>query len=291
LTFDINLGTQRDFQSGDTAFFINFKRVMETKSRRPSILDILVRYLTFFYLIFVIIGYLSSYLYYIQFRIDISSYFTLEDYITSFFDVLPGLIIGALTLLILGILNYNKIKKAKARIESHVNDENITNTIYSQIDEKNLNSFRWALIVSTICFAIIILVLIFTRSKLFFLFLILSIWFVCFSGVFTLIYFLKVNKALDFNFEKISIIAETLLFILFIQCGWGTLNGFFTLKSSSWVPKTTININSGESINSSDSILFLGVSKDYVFLYDKLDQKSIVFNRLNIISIESEQNK
>jgi hypothetical protein len=64
-------------------------------------------------------------------------------------------------------------------------------------------------------------------------------------------------------------------------------DGYKLLTSTTNLQKMTFNLDTGKTIITSDSTLYLGLSKDYIFLYNKLRKKTLIYNKSTIKLIES----
>jgi hypothetical protein len=87
-----------------------------------------------------------------------------------------------------------------------------------------------------------------------------------------------------------------LLAMLIVTLSWAEfydtyINGLYLLNSKTNRQKMIFNFDTGKSIKTSDSTLYLGKSKDYIILFDKSNKKASFYNRSSIKLIESEGKK
>jgi|ERR1035437_5403901 hypothetical protein len=88
---------------------------METTNEKPSIFDGFVRNTIIFYLLLILVGYLSILSYYKLFGVNISEYFGIEDYIDIFFNNLFLLILFSMLNIIALLIARNHSQKQRAR--------------------------------------------------------------------------------------------------------------------------------------------------------------------------------
>jgi hypothetical protein len=82
---------------GNAALYPEFKLIHMKPETNNSIFDVFIKNSFIFYLLLILFGYLTIYLYYNIFNIDIYNYFSLEDYLNLFFRNLILVIVIAST--------------------------------------------------------------------------------------------------------------------------------------------------------------------------------------------------
>ena len=93
-------------------------------------------------------------------------------------------------------------------------------------------------------------------------------------------------------FQPIHLLIAILIAVLSWAEFYDTfISGLILLNNKTNDQKMTFNFDTGKSIKTSDTTLYLGKSKDYIILFDKPNKKAFVYNRSTIRSIESEDKK
>ena len=151
---------------------------------------------------------------------------------------------------------------------------------------KNKKAFIYLSIAS------IILLLIFQYTSNY---LILCILLGAFGGalIFGILYFM-----IRFQNLKLSQLRPIhgLIGILIVILSWfefyiSIADGISLMTTKSNTQAMTFRFDNGISIQTSDSLLYLGKSRDFIFLFDKSDKKAFIFNKSTIKSIEKESQK
>lgn len=247
---------------------------------KKSILEGFVQNAVIFYLLLILLGHVSIYCYYDIFNIPVFDYFNIEDIINVFFKnfiftILFVIFMFGASILLL-VITYFIFK----------------NKIEKEIDEKEVEKRRkrkilrsLILFIVAIIMEIVYLIVYFkTHSKTSILGSTVTIGAIIMGGSLYLIYLL--------NDRKITNIGNNTIIIIFIGIIFGFFNywlfyaqGIILYKSDHNKQKMTFNFNNGNKIRTSDSLLFLGKSMDYLFFFNKSNKESQIYDRTLIESI------
>jgi hypothetical protein len=261
--------------------------VIKTKIEKPSIFEGLVRNSIIFYLILIILGYITTAGYYRIFDIDVYDFFAVEDYLNVVFKNL--LLIGIITIsyIVIGsiLVLYVRIKAKSDALNEDVLLEGKKEDIKS-----SRKFFKILFIISVFLMLASLIIYLVTKKLTFLSGLVLSFFPLLISGSWVLL--IDLNQS---GLYKISTPQRFLLVLLLISVYFNFyfyyIKGVSLYVSKSNYQKMTFQFNSGKSITTSDSTLYLGSSKDYIFLYSKSDKKAFIYNKSTVTSIESESKK
>ena len=265
---------------------------MKTKiKKRLSMLDRFVGNIIIFYLLIIFIGYISILGYYKLFGINVSEYFAIEDYVNIFFNNLIGLVI---LILIFSLIFFFMLTYLEKEGELKKLGYNFMNTLRIKSNTIGFKNFKTKIKRFSIYMGIfsIILFMIY-RFLSNYNFLIAFILFFGGALFFGIIYLMiKLQNFKLAIFQPIHL----LLAILIVTLSWAEfydtfISGLFLLNSKTNRQKMIFNFDAGKSIKTSDSTLYLGSSKGYIFLYSKPGNKAFIYNKSTVKSIESEIDK
>jgi hypothetical protein len=261
--------------------------VIKTKIEKPLIFEGLVRNSIIFYLILIILGYITTAGYYRIFGIDVYDYFTVEDYLNVVFENLFLVSIITIGYIVIGsiLVLYVKIK---AKAESLKEDPIKEGTKRGNITSKK--SFRFLFIIAIVGTFLALINAFITKKITDIDGFILCLYSVLISGSFLLLTDLDVYGLYKNSLPQRFLIVFLLLSVYFNFYLVFT-KGVHLYVSKSNNQKISFQFNSGKSITTSDSTLYLGSSKDYIFLYSKSDKKAFIYNKSTVTSIESESKK
>jgi hypothetical protein len=89
------------------------------------------------------------------------------------------------------------------------------------------------------------------------------------------------------NMTKSKVFLITfVVFVFSMKLASNINHGYRTKNLESTVVKETIYLNNGAIIKTSDSILYLGSSKNYIFIFNKLQNKAFIYDRTTILYTE-----
>jgi hypothetical protein len=259
---------------------------METNNEQPSIFDGFVRNTIIFYLLLIIVGYLSNLTYYKLFDFDISGYLVVEDYTNIFFNNLYLLIImvGYYFFSYPAILHFRK-KRAESRILRFPNEAD--RGLY--IDKKIKKFKTYTTVISNISlltFLVLYLIYDFSNNINVLRFLIGFSWVPLTSVAMVYLDQLEEFKLIKVNAFRLALVLAVIS-LSWMKYYYTFRDGYKLLTSTTNLQKMTFNLDTGKTIITSDSTLYLGLSKDYIFLYNKLRKKTLIYNKSTIKLIES----
>jgi hypothetical protein len=267
---------------------------MKLKSKKqPSILERFVRNTIIFYLLLEIVGYFSVSSYYNMFGIDVTDYFATEDYLNIFFKEFISLAIFPIILLILLLFLLSKEEKDSSYKKlgyNFLSSFTIEPTSIGFIHFKT--SLRKTLIIFIIISIIsIILYLFLFKIKNFTLTLMVAVLGVVFTfgAIYVMIRFheLKISKFYPLDLLVLLIITMSSWVVFYLSL----ISGHVLLSSKVNDQNMTFHFINGNVVKTSDSTLYLGKSKDYIFLYSKPGNKAFIYNRSRIEFIDKRNNK
>jgi hypothetical protein len=249
---------------------------------KPTIFETFIKYTVLFYLLLIIDGYLSDLCFYSFFGIPIRPYFTIEDYINEFFRNWPFSLLIAVTYFIL-----------------------VSSFKFSE----RMNNYAGAIkIPKKISVKIIFLVLIIGLFVSFLiLFIALQKWFIKLSGsiisyvlivipvvVSSLLYFI-LNDGIIFKSSNMSrnkvLLISSIVFLISMKLTLNIDFGYRSLNSKITELNVKFYFKSGTIIANSDSVVYLGSSKDYLFLYNRLHRKALIYNRSELMYSEIDKER
>jgi hypothetical protein len=257
---------------------------METEINKTPILESFIKYTVLFYLAIIIHGYLCVVCYYNFFGVSAMTYFTIDDYIHEIFTSWMFLLVSAGTYFFF-VVYFRYMERFL------IGTQDVSRKL-SLLDSKRFTKY---LIISVFLFAVISLGLLTTyiivterKNLTFYLFYGVPIFFIA-------LLFLSLSYLINFRSLKIT---RTTMFILTFIIGVFLFNmakyidiGYTTLNSKSTDLKRSFHFNTGAIITTSDTVLYLGSSKDYVFMFDKLHKKAFIYNRSTILYTEVNKKK
>lgn len=248
---------------------------MEEAKKESTIFDEFVSNTLIFYLIIILIGYLSTISYYKIFGIYISSFFTIDDFVSVLFD--------NLFLLIFYILFYS--------IAIPIGRDYTKNIILSDRYRKKFSIIIQIIFISssTVCFILLLLYHIINNiDYLFFLSILLA--FPLFSGLILYVEHLESFKLIKFSKDRrtFTLLILAFAYIMFFN---KFSNGCLQYDSKTNKQKMVFYLNTGATIKTSDETLYLGGSTDYIFLYYKPQNRAIIYNKSTITSIDIISNR
>jgi hypothetical protein len=217
--------------------------------------------------------------YYSFFGIPIKPYFSTEDYVNEIFSSWPYLIIcSGIFFFIQFTFHYTN----KWLISSQ-SDKNPTSPSFSSKGHEILILVISSL--SLIYFTILIILFKVTGNKENIITLIGSV-----PLIFSITFYALLNYFPNFmslNMTKFKIFLITFVVLIFSMKLASYINaGYITKNLKSATFKETIYFNKGVIIETSDSILYLGSSKDYIFTFNKPQNKAVIYSRSNILRTE-----
>lgn len=252
---------------------------MENDTKKQSIITGFVNNTIIFYLLLVFLGYLSIVLYYNIFNFSVFEYYQLEDYVRIFLTNLFPTLVLIIMFLILGAvfgalsepikILFNKLRKRKAR------------TYDIEVAKRN---FRNVFYITTLFEVFITVYYFVSRAYNILPLLTFNIGLIIFSGSMFLGLILIQKQMINLTHLNMALISF-LLFIAYINYWIYYAKGFNMLHSEKNNQNMVFNSSSCGRIITSDSLLYLGASQDYVFLFNKVNQERIIVNRSQIESI------
>jgi hypothetical protein len=259
---------------------------MEKIVKAKSILEGFVQNIVIFYLTLIFLGGLGIYCYYDIFNIPVFDYYNVDDIINVFFKNFIFTILFIIVLLgtstLFTAITYFILKNKKVK----------------EIDEKEIGKRRkWKILIAFLLFIVTIIMEIIYLIEYFKTHSMNSLLgSTAAIGAIILAGFNYIT--LIFNDRKITNIDSKKRVIIFIGIMFGFWNywfyyaqGIMLYKSDHNKQKMTFNFNNGNKIVTSDSLLFLGKSKDYLFFFNKPDKESKIYDRTLIESIVLENSK
>lgn len=269
-------------------------------------MDKIAKYATIIYAMLFFVGYLSNYVYYSLFNIDINSYFETNEILFSFLNSVTGNIViltmGCFIIIILIPYTYilrvyiNQTQKKVRRITNYhklffvsilITFILFTGILFIPINIENEKLF--GIYNDTLTYkGIIIVILLLTHTS--FLFSGLSV--VILSGKRNFIVINKVNNTLR-NLRitesadslkktvKASIVLMAVVLLYFLISLFQFNRANKALYDSN---KQIIFLYNNELIETNDSIKYIGDTKNYIFIYNLNMQEVKVFERDNISS-------
>jgi hypothetical protein len=263
---------------------------METENKKSSIIDGFARNSIIFYLILVVLGYITTVSYYKIFGIDVYDYFAIDDYINVVFDNLFLIIIATLCLIFLVLLFFELavIKKWEGFPFNYLNRGPDYQEKPKQYNKRFRKQFLTFFIIS-IVFEIICLVWFFITHQL----SILAQFVVVIGAIFATGLMVVLTDFDKFGIYKNNPLKRSSIGLAIIlgSINFGIVfdNGTNLYESKTNKQKMIFYFDSGKSIKTSDSTLYLGSSKDYIFLYSKPSNKALIYNKSTVGLIENEK--
>jgi hypothetical protein len=106
------------------------------------------------------------------------------------------------------------------------------------------------------------------------------------SFIYQVLTYLRHIKSIELSTPRLRVIT-IITFIILIKVAVIVMYGFKDFDSKINNQKMTFNFNKGDKIQTSNTILYLGKSEDYIFLFNKMDKKALIYNRSTIATIEN----
>jgi hypothetical protein len=252
---------------------------MEPEKEKTSILETFIKYTVLFYLALIINGYLCILCYYSFFGVSSEAYFKIDDYIHEIFTSWIFLSISA----VLYFFTVIYLKYTEKYIFQPSSDKSQPSLLANERVNKLL-----IIIVSSLAvvwFGSFITYHIVTGSK--------KLTFYMFYGVptfLTIILYLSLHYYVNFKslkMTKIKLSLITFIFgILLFNLAKYVDVGYTTLNEKSIDLKRTFHLNTGAVITTSDTVLYLGSSKEYIFIFDRSRKKAFIYNRSTVLYTE-----
>jgi hypothetical protein len=252
---------------------------METEKVKTPILETFIKYTVLFYLAVIINGYLCILCYYSFFGVSAEAYFKIDDYIHEIFTSWIFLSISAVLYFFFVIFfKYSeRYILAPQPVKSQV--RLLDNKLYNKLLIIIFSSAAVVYLGSNITYHIV------TGSKkytnhIFYgvpLFLTIILYF---SGTYCINF-----KSL--NLTKLKLFLITFIFgILSFNLASYVDAGYTVLNEKSIDFKRTFHLNTGSVITTSDTVLYLGSSKEYIFIFDRSRKKAFIYNRSTVLYTE-----
>jgi hypothetical protein len=212
-------------------------------------------------------------------------YFAVEDYLNVVFENLFLISIITISYIVIGsiLVLYVKIKaKAEALNVDPIKEGTKRGNITSK------KSFRFLFIIAIVGTFIALINAFITKKITDIDGFILCLFSVLLSGSYLLLTDLDVSGLYKNSLPQRVLIVFLLLSVYFNFYLVFT-KGVHLYISKSNNQKITFQFNSGKSITTSDSTLYLGNSKDYIFFFDRQKKKAFIYNKSTVNIIEKDK--
>lgn len=265
---------------------------MQVKSVKvKNKIDILIKLLPLTLGFLSVLGYLNIHLYYSFFNIDIINHITLTEIPLLFYDKII-LLYGSSLFLILTLFfsNQEKIKNDK-KTELELNflnkkeKENYLSDKFEKIKKNRKKELLILIIIITFLYTGIITYLILTKDYVALTFKIINIiviLLITFSAKFLFRNFLYFFKQL--SFEKAIILFMVIIITIFLNIGFFIDTGehIYKIKNCGETEKNIQFEFKGLLIKTNDDLKYLGQTKNNLFLYSCLNEKSFIYKTTEI---------
>ncbi len=261
---------------------------MEATKQESSIFEGFVKNTIVFYLLLVLVGYLSTLTYYKLFGIDISDYLGIEDYTNMFLDNLFSLLILSILYLVLFAFILKRTGIYIKRKVNNISDAKEKTNFLFKYEKKGTVQLKWTLIISTIIEIVILSVHYFTNSMPLLYVAEIFLFLPIISAFGLTIIYLQKTKLIIINKNQFTVIL-IILSLSYYKYLITFSDGYNLLTKDRNKQKMTFIFDTKNSIKTTNDTLFLGNSKDYLFLYSRSGKKALLYNKAHIELIINEK--